>query len=120
MEPGGLPWPFSYPYSPECVEGAFYEVCMAPIPYCGRTIWRPTGCRGYSWVMTNEEAVLEELMWNLGEASDAIYGGPGKDLIDCAYLETRADDVGDTAYADSEDTVVDCKDVRDDPTTPQS
>ena len=49
-----------------------------------------------------------------------IYGGPGKDLIDCAYLETRADDVADTAYVDSEDTVVDCKDVYEDPTTPQN
>jgi Ca2+-binding RTX toxin-like protein len=55
-----------------------------------------------------------------GRGTDTIYGGPGKDLIDCAYLETRADDVADTAYADSEDTVVDCKDVYDDPTTPQS
>jgi Ca2+-binding RTX toxin-like protein len=55
-----------------------------------------------------------------GRGTDTIYGGPGKDLIDCAYLETRADDVGDTAYADNEDTVVDCKDVYDDPTTPQS
>ena len=53
-----------------------------------------------------------------GRGTDRIYGGPGKDLIDCAYLETRANDVGDTAYADSEDTVVDCKDVYDDPTTP--
>src|ERR687897_2850 len=55
-----------------------------------------------------------------GRGTDTIYGGPGKDLIDCAYLEPRADDVADTAYADSEDTVVDCKDVYDDPTTPQS
>jgi Ca2+-binding RTX toxin-like protein len=54
-----------------------------------------------------------------GRGTDTIYGGPGKDLIDCAYLETRADDVGDIAYADSEDRVVDCKDVYDDPTTPQ-
>jgi Ca2+-binding RTX toxin-like protein len=53
-----------------------------------------------------------------GRGTDTIYGGPGKDLIDCAYLETRADDTGDTAYADREDTVVDCKDVYDDPTTP--
>jgi Ca2+-binding RTX toxin-like protein len=53
-----------------------------------------------------------------GRGTDTIYGGPGKDLIDCAYLETRADDIGDTAYADNEDTVVDCKDVYDDPTTP--
>jgi Ca2+-binding RTX toxin-like protein len=55
-----------------------------------------------------------------GRGTDTIYGGPGRDLIDCAYLETRADDVADTAYADSEDTVVDCKDIYDDPTTPQS
>jgi len=53
-----------------------------------------------------------------GRGTDVIYGGYGKDLIDCAYLETRATDLGDTAYADSEDTVVDCKDVKDDPTTP--
>ena len=49
---------------------------------------------------------------------DTIYGGPGKDLIDCAYLEPRADDTGDTAYADREDAIVDCKDVYDDPITP--
>jgi Ca2+-binding RTX toxin-like protein len=55
-----------------------------------------------------------------GRGTDMIYGGPGKDLIDCAYLETRADDVADTAYADIEDTVGDCNDVYDDPTTPQS
>jgi Ca2+-binding RTX toxin-like protein len=55
-----------------------------------------------------------------GRGTDTIYGGPEKDLIDCAYLETRADDVADTAFADREDTVVDCKDVKDDPTTPQS
>jgi Ca2+-binding RTX toxin-like protein len=53
-----------------------------------------------------------------GRGTDVIIGGPGTDLIDCAYLETRADDVGDTAFADQEDTVVDCKDVHDDPTTP--
>jgi Ca2+-binding RTX toxin-like protein len=53
-----------------------------------------------------------------GRGTDVITGGPGQDLIDCAYLETRAGDTGDTAYADNEDTVVDCKDVFDDPTTP--
>ncbi len=52
-----------------------------------------------------------------GFDNDEIWGGPGRDLIDCAYLETREDDVGDTAYADSEDTVVDCKDVYGDPRT---
>ena len=55
-----------------------------------------------------------------GRGTDTIYGGPGRDLIDCAYLETHADDVADTAYADSEHTVVDCKNVYDDPSTPQS
>ena len=54
-----------------------------------------------------------------GRGTDVIIGGPGIDLIDCAYLETRADDEGDIAYADQEDTVVDCKDVYDDYTTPQ-
>ena len=53
-----------------------------------------------------------------GRGVDTIYDGPGKDLLDCAYLETHADDVADTAYADSEHTVVDCKDVYDDPSTP--
>lgn len=46
-----------------------------------------------------------------GRGNDTIYGGPGKDLIDCAYLETRSGDTGDTAYADSLDTVVDCKTI---------
>jgi hypothetical protein len=43
-----------------------------------------------------------------------VYGGPGRDLIDYACLENRGNDV---AYADSEDTVVDCKDVYGDPRT---
>jgi Ca2+-binding RTX toxin-like protein len=44
--------------------------------------------------------------------NDTIYGGPGRDLIDCAYLETRSGDSEDTAYANrGEDTVVDCKTV---------
>jgi hypothetical protein len=29
-------------------------------------------CRVYSGAMTDEEAVLEELMWNLGEASGRV------------------------------------------------
>ena len=43
---------------------------------------------------------------------DTIYRGPGKDLIDCAYLETRASDIADTACATrGVDTVVDCETV---------
>jgi hypothetical protein len=39
----------------------------------------------------------------------AVPGEP----IDHACLENRGNDVGDVAYADNEDTVVDCKDVYD-------
>lgn len=56
-----------------------------------------------------------------GRGNDTIYGGPRRDLIDCAYLETRTGDDGDTAYyTPSEgDRVVDCKTVIDsDPTNP--
>jgi len=45
---------------------------MVPVPYGGRTAWHRTTCRVYSWVMTDEDAVLEELMGNLGEASKRI------------------------------------------------
>jgi len=41
---------------------------------------------------------------------DTLYSGPGRDLIDQARLDgNRGDAVGDVAYIDSEDTVVDCK-----------
>ena len=53
-----------------------------------------------------------------GFGNDVIDGSgdPGfKDLIDCAYLTQRGDGADpkayDTAYADYQDTVVDCKDV---------
>ena len=50
-----------------------------------------------------------------------IYGGPGEDLIDCAYKATRAHDDGDTAYyIPGEDVVVDCKTKNPlDPTSPK-
>ena len=48
-----------------------------------------------------------------GFDNDEIWGGPGRDLIDCAYLESR--DKGedyDVAHAVlGQDTVVDCKTV---------
>src|SRR5829696_8427440 len=51
--------------------------------------------------------------------NDKIWGGSGRDLIDCAYLESR--DKGedyDTAHAVlGQDTVVDCKTVVYDDTT---
>ena len=50
-----------------------------------------------------------------------IYGGSGKDLVDCAYLETRDGDVADTAYITPEegDRAVDCAVVETfDPTNP--
>ena len=54
-----------------------------------------------------------------GFDNDEIWGGPGRDLIDCAYLESR--DKGedyDTAHAVlGQDTVVDCKTVVYDDTT---
>lgn len=49
-----------------------------------------------------------------GFGNDVIWGGPGKDLIDCAYLESRdKGEAYDTAYANraEEDVVVDCKTV---------
>jgi Ca2+-binding RTX toxin-like protein len=54
-----------------------------------------------------------------GFDNDEIWGGPGRDLIDCAYLESR--DKGedyDVAHAVlGQDTVVDCKTVVYDDTT---
>ncbi len=50
----------------------FSEVPIAPVPYGGRTAWHRTAYRVYSWVMPDEDAVLEELMGNLGEASGRI------------------------------------------------
>ena len=54
-----------------------------------------------------------------GFDNDEIWGGPGRDLIDCAYLESR--DKGenyDIAHAVlGQDTVVDCKTVVYDDTT---
>jgi hypothetical protein len=51
-----------------------------------------------------------------------IYGGPGRDLIDCAWLATRAGDEEDTAYyTPGQDTVVDCKTkITPDPTDTKS
>lgn len=49
-----------------------------------------------------------------GFDNDVIWGGPGKDLIDCAYLESRdKGEAYDTAYANRAegDVVVDCKTV---------
>ncbi len=51
-----------------------------------------------------------------GFGSDTIYAQDGEvDLVDCAYLAERGDGADpkayDTAYADYQDTVVDCKDV---------
>jgi len=49
-----------------------------------------------------------------GFDNDVIWGGPGKDLIDCAYLESRdKGEAYDTAYANraDNDVVVDCKTV---------
>lgn len=37
-----------------------------------RTVWRRTAGRGYSWAMTEEDAVLAELMDHLGDASRSI------------------------------------------------
>jgi hypothetical protein len=50
----------------------------------------------------------DEVRHSFGD--DTIYGGSGRNLIDCAYKATRAADVADTAYHNpNEDTVVDCK-----------
>ena len=48
-----------------------------------------------------------------GFDNDEIWGGPGRDLIDCAYLESRdKGEAYDIAHAvRGEDTVVDCKTV---------
>jgi Ca2+-binding RTX toxin-like protein len=49
-----------------------------------------------------------------GFDNDVIWGGPGRDLIDCAYLESRdKGEAYDTAYANRADgdVVVDCKTV---------
>ena len=49
-----------------------------------------------------------------GFGNDVIWGGPDKDLIDCAYLESRdKGEAYDTAYANraDRDVVVDCKTV---------
>jgi hypothetical protein len=49
-----------------------------------------------------------------GFDNDVIWGGPGRDLIDCAYLESRdKGEAYDTAYATRADgdVVVDCKTV---------
>jgi RTX calcium-binding nonapeptide repeat (4 copies) len=49
-----------------------------------------------------------------GFGNDVIWGGPDKDLIDCAYLESRdKGEAYDTAYASraDRDVVVDCKTV---------
>ncbi len=50
----------------------FQEVPIAPVPCVGPTIWRRAACRVYSWVMPDENAVLEELMGNLREASGRL------------------------------------------------
>ena len=60
------------PYSPECLVERFSEVRVAPVPCVGPTIWRRAACRVYRWVMPDENAVLEELMGNLREASGLL------------------------------------------------
>jgi hypothetical protein len=44
-----------------------------------------------------------------GFDNDYIWGGPDRDLIDCAYVKPRGKgEAWDFAYADNQDTVVDC------------
>ena len=54
-----------------------------------------------------------------GFDNDEIWGGPGKDLIDCAYVASRdKGEAYDIAHAVlGEDTVVDCKTVVHDDTS---
>ena len=59
-------------YSPYVLEGLFPEVGVAPVPYGGPTVWHRTARRVYSWAMLDEDAVLEELMGNLREASGRL------------------------------------------------
>ena len=50
----------------------FPEVGVAAIPYGGPTVWHRTAARVYGWAMSDEGAVLEELIGHLGEASKSI------------------------------------------------